>query len=124
MEALYTLLGVIVGSVGVEALRGVNERRKLKMERRAAREDKADRDTEARLESLEGKVDALAEATRWTLFDRIRHFGQSYIAAGEVDFDDRRILVMSHDCYHKLGGNGDLDALMAEVDKLPLKTGG
>ena len=36
--------------------------------------------------------------------------------------DDRRVLNEMHHCYHDgLGGNGDLDNLMQEVNKLPLK---
>ena len=43
---------------------------------------------------------------------------------GAVDYDDRRLLHKMHHNYHtELGGNGDLDAIMAEVDKLPLKDG-
>ena len=56
------------------------------------------------------------------MYDRIRFLGQAYIAEGEIDFDDRRILRQMHTSYHNgLGGNGDLDALMEEVDSLPLK---
>ena len=57
------------------------------------------------------------------LYDRIRYLGQAYIAAGEIDFDDRRVLNDMHRSYHNgLGGNGDLDTLMAEVNGLKLKT--
>ena len=56
------------------------------------------------------------------LLDRIRHLGQSYIAAGEIDFDDRRIFHMMHSVYHDgLGGNGDADLVVEAVDELPLK---
>ena len=56
------------------------------------------------------------------LYDRIRYLGLKYIQDGAVDFDDRRILKEMHDCYHeRLGGNGDLDNLMREVNRLPLK---
>ena len=55
-------------------------------------------------------------------YDRIRHLGQKYIADGSVDFDDRRILNQMHKSYHDgLGGNGDLDNIMGEVNKLPLR---
>lgn len=60
-------------------------------------------------------------ALKWVIYDRIRHLGQTFIADGEVSFDDRRILNEMHNCYHNgLGGNGDLDNLMREVNDLPL----
>ena len=56
------------------------------------------------------------------MLDRIRYLGQKYIEAGEIDFDDRRILNAMHDSYHNgLGGNGDADVVMQEVNKLPLR---
>lgn len=77
-------------------------------------------------ESTETKEDqdmkALKEAVKFLMLDRIKDLGQTYIKAKEIDFDDRRILHMMHDVYHNaLEGNGDLDALMDEVNKLPLK---
>jgi len=56
------------------------------------------------------------------LLDRILYLGQSYIAKGEIDFDDRKRLHAMHDCYHNgLHGNGDADLIMEAVDELPLK---
>lgn len=55
------------------------------------------------------------------LLDRLQHLCKAYIDDGAVDLDDRRRLHIMHECYHKLGGNGDLDTLMHSVDKLPLK---
>lgn len=71
------------------------------------------------------ELSAIEEAIRYLLYDRIRFLGGKYLIAGEVDFDDRRILNNMHDVYHmKLGGNGDLDILMSEVNKLPLVPNG
>lgn len=67
-------------------------------------------------------VKAIKTALKWVMYDRIRWLGQAYVRDKEVDFDDRRILHEMHNCYHNgLGGNGDLDALMDAVNKLPLK---
>ncbi len=67
-------------------------------------------------------IQALKVGLKWVIYDRIRFLGQNYISAGRVDFDDRRILNEMHTCYHDgLGGNGDLDNLMGEVNRLPLK---
>lgn len=68
------------------------------------------------------KLDALVEAQQLIMLDRIKWLGQAYINTGKVDFDDRRLLNKMHAVYHdKLGGNGDLDVIMKEVNKLPLK---
>lgn len=67
-------------------------------------------------------IDNLTVGVRVILMDRILYLGQRYIQDGEVDFDDRRLLHEMHNVYHtKLGGNGDLDALMDGVNNLPLK---
>ena len=67
-------------------------------------------------------IEALKTGLKWVIYDRIRYLGLKYISDGAVDFDDRRILKEMHDCYHEgLGGNGDLDNLMREVNRLPLK---
>ena len=85
-------------------------------------EKKAALNTEKRLAAIEAKTDAQSEALRFIIYDRIRHIALAYIADGEVDFDDRRILNDMHRSYHHgLGGNGDLDNLMSQVNALPLK---
>lgn len=61
------------------------------------------------------------EALQVILLDRIRYVGQNHLSAGSVDFDDRRIFNKMHASYKALNGNGDLDKLMKEVNKLPLK---
>ena len=77
------------------------------------KDDKAD--------AKDKSMEALKAGLKWVLYDRIRFLGQHYIADGRVDFDDRRILNEMHKSYHDgLGGNGDLDVLMGEVNRLPL----
>lgn len=67
-------------------------------------------------------ITALKAGMKWLMYDRIRFLGLKYVEEGVVDFDDRRTLREMHSVYHfGLGGNGDLDNLMATVDKLPLK---
>ena len=71
---------------------------------------------------VDTKLCAITKALEILMLDRIKYLGQAYLRDGAVDFDDRRLLNQMHDAYHnKLGGNGDLDVIMAEVNKLPLK---
>ena len=74
------------------------------------------------INNIHKAVSSLSEGMRLLLLDRMRYVGQSYIKQGCVDFDDRRLLKQMHKVYHTgLGGNGDLDTLMEEVDGLPLR---
>lgn len=140
------VLAIAGGAAGAAVINGINERWKFKASRKAAKEDRQE-EKEDRTEKIEEKVKELKEeestwkkeiekklkaldtqntaeneALRVILLDRIRHLGQSYIAAGEIDFDDRRIFHMMHSVYHDgLGGNGDADLVVEAVDELPLK---
>ena len=110
---ILAIIGGLLGGSAVAALinavaEGIRQRRKRKYDK----DDGKDKN-----------IEALKAGLKWVLYDRIRHLGQRYIAAGYVDFDDRRILNEMHTSYHDgLGGNGDLDNLMSQVNRLPLKS--
>ena len=92
-----------------------------KLNRKAAKEDKAEFNIEERIKALEDKVTGLSIGQKSILHDRIKWLGIGYIAAHCIDIDDRRDLIEMHKAYHANGGNGNLDMLMEEVEKLPLK---
>ena len=92
-----------------------------KLNRKAAKEDRAQTHIEERINALEEKVDSLSIGQKSILHDRIKWLGMGYIAARAIDIDDRRDLIEMHRAYHANGGNGNLDMLMEEVEKLPLK---
>ncbi len=127
------LIAMLTGGAVVAVIEGIREAIAWYRNRKAVKEDRAeekdeyeqkqrDLKTEDRLTSIEKKMDAQNEAMKYVLYDRIRYLGQAYIAEGEIDFDDRRILNNMHHSYHfGLCGNGDLDTLMNEVNHLPLK---
>lgn len=92
------------------------------LNRRAKKKDDGDQNIENRLNVIEAQTNAQSEALKYIMYDRIRFLGQEYIAEGEIDFDDRRILNAMHSVYHSgLNGNGDLDNLMRDVNALKLK---
>lgn len=136
MEALKTIvLALIGGGTGAALVNAIFNGWKFKAERKAQKEDmkeeKEDQLTKLTelVETLAeqqketaAQIDALREAQKCVLLDRVIYLGQSYISAGEIDFDDRRRLREMHDAYHNgLGGNGDAAAIMKSVDALPLK---
>lgn len=127
------IITVLFSGITVAIIEGVRECLAWHRNRKAAKEDRMEErnenekkekalNTDNRVKTVEEKVDALMESQKYILYDRIRYLGQAYISEGEIDFDDRRILNDMHKSYHNgLGGNGDLDILMAEVNHLPLK---
>lgn len=116
------VIAIVSSGATTTILQCIREWLAWRRDRKAKKEDSEERDTDQRLEDIESKTDAQSEALKYIIYDRIRYLGQAYIAEAEIDFDDRRILNDMHKSYHYgLGGNGDLDTLMAEVNKLPLK---
>ena len=127
-------VAVLSGGATVAIIDGIKEaiawhrNRKAQKEDRA--EDKEEKKIEDRIASLEtdvgeikGLTSALVDSQKNLLFDRVKCLCRAYIAEGEIDFDDLRGLNALHHSYHdRLGGNGDLDALMDQARKLPLKT--
>lgn len=123
MDAFIELLSGAFGAAIVAGLFGVIQWRQ---NRKAQKEDKAaDRkvaDCAARgaeIKALEKKVNALMVADRTILYDRIKHLAKSYIKRGWITVEEYEDLKRMHQVYHDdLEGNGFLDSIMAEVNKL------
>ena len=108
---IIAIVGILGGSAVAALINAIAAGIRQKRERKYNKSDGKDKD-----------IEALKSASKWMLFDRIRFLGLKYTSEGLVDFDDRRVLNEMHRCYHDgLGGNGDLDNLMHEVNRLPLK---
>ena len=70
-----------------------------------------------------GKEDAQNKALRYLMLYIIQERAKQHIKEKCISLEDRRSLHHWHNLYHNgLGGNGDADALMAQVDNLPLDT--
>ena len=109
------MIEIIIAVLGGSALSAlitqigsyVSDRRK----RKDAVEDKA-----------EDKDAALKQGMKLLLADKIQYLGLRYIADGEIAFTNRKMLNEMHSVYHSgLGGNGDFDDLMEELNELPIK---
>lgn len=75
-----------------------------------------------RREEKASKEDNQNKALRYIMLYIIQERAKELIRDGSVTLDERRSLHHWHDLYHNgLGGNGDADALMAQVDKLPVR---
>ena len=126
------MYAIATGVTGAAVIKLIDNVVQWYLQRKAVKEDRDEESDKKELQKIkdwervmEVKVNALINADRYIMFDRIRYLGQKYVAEKEVDFDDRRILNQMHDVYHnELGGNGDLKELMDAVNALPLKKAG
>ena len=74
-----------------------------------------------RSDKRSGRADAQRKALRYLMLYIIQERAKQHICEERISLDDRRSLHHWHDLYHNgLGGNGDADALMRQVDSLPL----
>ena len=125
MDALIELLSGAFGAALVAGAFGLiqwRQNRKAQKEDNAASRKVADCAARgAEIKALEQKVNALMEADRTLLYDRIKHLAKSYIKQKWISVEDYEDLKRMHKVYHdpdKLNGNGFLDGLMAEVEEL------
>lgn len=102
------LIGVLSAGVGA-GLMGILQ---LYLQRKWKKED---------AEKIDPKlVRALVEAQKVTMVDRVRYLGGKYIQTGEISLEEKETIHEMHAAYRALGGNGHLDTVMDEVDKLPV----
>ena len=82
------------------------------------------KDLPEQVEQLEQQVQLISDMVRGLAYDRICHVGQAYLEKGEISFEERenfrRYLFGP---YHAAGGDGTADAIMQQVDRLPLAAG-
>lgn len=64
------------------------------------------------------KDNAVTVALKVLLIDRVRYLGRCYLKDGEIHLDDKEMLNEMYSAYKGLGGNGDLDIVMNEINKL------
>lgn len=97
---IIALIGAVTGS-------GVSSVVVVLLQRKWAKQDKHDE-----------RVDALVDANKVLMIDKVRHLGKKYISEGEIHLEDKENLKEMYDAYKRLGGNGHLETVMAEVNHL------
>ncbi len=74
-----------------------------------------------RKDSRSGQSDSQRKALRYLMLYIIQERAKQHIRDDSISLEDRRSLHHWHDLYHNaLGGNGDADALMRQIDSLDL----
>lgn len=117
---------ILTGGVGSAIVVGLFALIQWLLTRKAQKEDKAaDRETAdvaaryREIASLREMVESLIVADRTILYDRIKHLAKSYIKSGYITVEEYEDLKRMHAVYHNtLSGNGFLDSIMEDVDKL------
>lgn len=74
-----------------------------------------------RKSTMDKRLGAIEKGFQASMRDRIRCLGRVYVQQQHISLTDREDLIVMHDAYHELGGNGNLDALMDSVMKLQLR---
>lgn len=118
---------LLTGATAAAVVKLIDNVLQWHLNRKAKKEDKTEEKAEKKAENaahslkqIEDKTEVLTTGMMCLLLDRIQYLGRSYLKAEKIDFDDRRRLHQMHDAYHALGGNGDLNKLMEDINKLPL----
>ena len=101
MDQLFTLAGIAIGSSGLSAIVIAILNHHW-----------------AKKKNSSGKLDALVEAQKVLMIDRVRYLGSSYIHEGEISLEDKENLTEMYQAYKSLGGNGHLSTIMSEVERL------
>lgn len=68
---------------------------------------------------LDGKIDALTDATQTTMRTQLLHMSEKYLTRGWVTPEERAALCDMHAKYAALHANGYIDGYMARVAQLP-----
>lgn len=66
----------------------------------------------------DSRITALVEAQKVIMIDRVRLLGRQYIEAGSISLEDKENFRAMYSAYKALGGNGHLDTVLSEVEKL------
>lgn len=104
MSVLLTIVLAVLGSTGVSSIVVVCLQRHWQ---------KQDRD--------DSRLDALVTAQQVLMIDRVRYLGRSYISKGYILLPDKENLIAMYSAYKALGGNGHLETVMDEVNRLEVK---
>lgn len=71
--------------------------------------------------SCQDRQDAIVAGLKVLTVDRVRYLGRSYINNHSISLEDKENLQDMYRAYKALGGNGHLETVMAEVERLPLE---
>jgi hypothetical protein len=83
-----------------------------------SKKDKKEEKTDKKNQDTDSEIRALVIAQKCMMIDRAKALGKSYLQAGEITLDEKDRLREMYKAYEGLGGNGHLDSVMEEIEKL------
>ena len=111
------LLMVLASSFGGALITGAVTLLIYALKKRDAQQEKA----ETKEEERQDRDNAERKALRYLMLYIIQERALYHIREKRISLEARRSLHHWHELYHDgLGGNGDADALMTEIDDLPV----
>lgn len=76
------------------------------------------------LKDIEVRLGKLSDICMGLAYDRIMHVGSTYLSKGYITIDEREdFRKYLWGPYHNAGGNGSGDAMMHQIDQLPVRKG-
>ena len=102
-------MNFIIGFLGAGIGSGIMATVLAACQRKWAKEDKHDE-----------KMDAVVAGLKVLTVDRVRYLGKCYISEKGISLEDKENLKEMYRAYKALGGNGHLETVMAEVERLPV----
>lgn len=73
--------------------------------------------------ACQDKQNAIVAALKVLTVDRVRYLGRCYIKDQSISLEDKENLEDMYRAYKALGGNGHLETVMDEVERLPVQGG-
>lgn len=71
--------------------------------------------------ACQDRQDAIVDGLKVLTVDRVRYLGRSYINNHSISLEDKENLQDMYRAYKALGGNGHLETIMGEIERLPVK---
>ncbi len=106
MEAINLIIGILGAGIGS----GIMMIFHAILQRRWQRQDKS-----------EEKMDAQTEALKVIMVDRVKCLGREFINQRYISLDDKETIKEMYHAYKRLGGNGHLETLMDEINRLEVR---
>jgi len=111
MDNLIAVVGILFGSSGLATVIS------LFLQRHWNKKDAKEKQQQIDPEQFK----ALLNAEKLLMAYMVHYLGTCFIYQKYISLDEKESLHEMHDAYKALGGNGHLDTVMDEVDKLEIK---
>lgn len=72
------------------------------------------------IKAQEKKLNAVVMADKVVIMFIIKYIGRDYLKEGEITLEQKETIADLHRAYKGLGGNGDLDTIMQELDEIDI----